>query len=86
MDENLIANAIGPLPFPSFFKVDEIARLLRVEEVEVRRMLRDREIPAYLLSDGYRISTKDFLTWLLIQRASRGLRNEPGQRRRGAQA
>jgi excisionase family DNA binding protein len=86
MDENLIANAVGPLPFPSFFRVDEIARLLRVEERNVRRMVRDREIPAYLLSDGYRISTKDFLTWLLVQRASGGLPDEHRQRRHGAQA
>jgi excisionase family DNA binding protein len=76
MDENLIASTIGPLPFPSFFTLDEIARLLKVKEHEVRRMVRARELAAYLLSDGYRVSTKDFLTWLLIQRASGGLRDE----------
>jgi excisionase family DNA binding protein len=76
MNDNLIASAIGPLPFPSFFKLDEVARLLRIDEPDVRCMVRDREIAAYLLSDGYRISTKDLLTWLLVQRASGGLRNE----------
>lgn len=76
MNDNLVANAIGPLPFPSFFKLDDVARLLRIDEREVRRMVRDREIAAYLLSDGYRISTKDFLTWLLVQRASGGLPDE----------
>ena len=76
MSNDLIANAIGPLPFPSFFKLDEVARLLSMDERELRRMVRDREIAAYLLNDGYRISTKDLLTWLLIQRASGGFRNE----------
>lgn len=86
MNENLITNAIGPLPFPSFFTLDEISRLLKVQEHEVHRMVRARELAAYLLSDGYRVSTKDFLTWLLIQRSSGGLHDERRQQRRRTQA
>jgi excisionase family DNA binding protein len=76
MNDDLIANVIGPLPFPSFFTVPELADLLKVEVGEARRMVRAHEIAAFWVGGEYRILTKDLIAWLILQRSTGGNRNE----------
>jgi excisionase family DNA binding protein len=76
-----LTDAIGPLPFPSFWRLGEMARLLEVEETEVRRMLRAREIPHYWIGGEYRILTADLIRWLLLQRSTGGERDGRTRRR-----
>ena len=80
MDRDILAEAIGPLPFPSFWRVDELARLIEMEPAEVRRMIRARELPAFWVGGEFRVLTKDLLTWLLLQRSTGGARDERTRR------
>lgn len=82
MDHDALPTAIGPLPFPSFFTIPEIADLLKVEIALVRRMVRSHEIAAVWIGAEYRILTKDFLGWLLVQRCPGGEHHERSRRQR----
>ena len=82
MADQVLANAIWPLPFPSFFTIPEIADLLKVEIAVVRRMVRSHGIAAVWIGAEYRISTKDLLGWLLVQRCPGGEHRERSRRRR----
>lgn len=47
MQHDALTQALGPLPFPSFWTLDELARLLNIEFAEVRRMRSTHELPAF---------------------------------------
>ena len=76
MEHDLLAEAVGPLPFPSFWTLDELARLLTTEPAEIRRMLRAHELPAFFVGGRWLISTADLIRWLICQR-------QPGDKRNG---
>lgn len=80
MDRDALIEAIGPLPFPSFWRIDDLGRLLEVETAEVRRMIRAHEIPSYWIGGEYRILTKDVITWLLLRRSAGGSDNGRARR------
>ncbi len=82
MDGDVLAKAIGPIPFPTFFTIAELADLLKVEEREVRRMVGKHEIAAVWCGGEYRILTKDIIEWLLVQRSPGGNRDERRRNRR----
>jgi excisionase family DNA binding protein len=82
MDGEALFKAIGPIPFPTFFTIPELADLLRVKECEVRRMVREHEIAAVWCGGEYRILTKDMIEWLLVQRCPGGAHDESRRRRR----
>jgi excisionase family DNA binding protein len=86
VDRDIIAEAVGPLPFPSFWRIDELGRLLMVEPAEIKRMIRAHEIPAFWVGGEYRILTKDLMTWLLLQRSHGGKHDERARRPRTGQA
>jgi len=86
MGDDVLTNAIGPLPFPTFFTIPELADLLKVEAADVRRMVRDHEIAAVWVGGEYRILTKDVVAWLLVQRCPGGTHDERQRRRRRNQA
>jgi excisionase family DNA binding protein len=69
MSDDVLTRAIGPLPFPSFWRIDELARLLELEPAAVRRMIGAREIPSFWVGGEYRVLTKDIIAWLLLQRS-----------------
>jgi excisionase family DNA binding protein len=79
-DDPLIA-AIGPLPFPSFWQTDELARLLETEEHEIKRMVGAHELPAYHVGGRWLVSTADLIRWLILQRQTGGDRNGRARRR-----
>jgi hypothetical protein len=81
VERDIIAEAVGPLPFPSFWRIDDLARLLAIETAEVRRLVRDREIAAFWVGGEYRVLTKDIIVWLVVQRSMGGERSG-GKRRR----
>ncbi len=81
MSDDVLADAIGPLPFPSFWRIDELTRLLGLEPAAVRGMIRAREIPAFWVGGEYRVLTKDIIAWLLLRRLTGGEPN--GRSRRG---
>jgi excisionase family DNA binding protein len=82
MDGGLLFKAVGPIPFPTFFTIPELADLLRVEEREVHRMVREHEIAAVWCGGEYRVLTKDLIEWLLVQRCPGGTYDESRARRR----
>ena len=82
MSEELLATAVGPIPFPTFFTIGELADLLKVEVREVTRMVREHEIAAVWCGGEYRVLTKDLICWLLVQRCPGGKHNERRSARR----
>jgi excisionase family DNA binding protein len=78
----VLIKAVGPIPFPTFFTIPELADLLRIEERKARRMVRDHEIAAVWCGGEYRILTKDLIEWLLSQRCPGGAHHELRRRRR----
>ena len=80
MDDDVLAKAVGPIPFPTFLTVTELADLLKVEVREVKRMIGGREIAAVWVGGQYRILTKDLLCWLLVQRCPGGKHDERRRR------
>jgi len=86
MERDFLAEAIGPLPFPSFFTEDELARLLNLNLREIRGMIRAGKLPSFWLGREYRVLTKDLLAWLLLQRDTGGESRGPNRNRRTATA
>ncbi len=86
MSDDIIAEAIGPLPFPTFWRIDEVARLLAIEAADVRRMISTHQIPAFWIGSEYRLATKDLIAWLVLERSAGGNRHERPRRRRANQA
>lgn len=82
MNDDALGGPIGPLPFPSFFTVPELADLLKVKVADVRGMARAHEIAAVWVGGEYRILTKDLIAWLLVQRCPGGEHHERPRRRR----
>jgi excisionase family DNA binding protein len=76
MDRDIIAEAIGPLPFPSFWTIAELSRLLEIEEADVKRLVGRGSLPAYFIGGRWLISTADLIRWLILQRKTGGERNE----------
>ena len=46
MQTEVLAKAVGPIPFPTFFTLPELAELLQVEERELKRMVGTHELAA----------------------------------------
>jgi len=82
MERDITADALGPLPFPSFWTVSEVARLLQSDEAEVKQMFRRGGLPAYFVGGQWLISTADLIRWLIVQRKTGGERNGPTRRRK----
>jgi len=76
MQRDTLADAIGPLPFPSFWRIDDLARLLGIEPADVRAMIRAHEIAAFWVGGEFRLLTKDIIAWLVLQRSTGGTRHE----------
>lgn len=76
MRTDVLATAIGPIPFPTFFTIAELADLLKVAPREVKRMIREHDIAAVWCGGEYRILTKDLICWLLVQRSPGGKQHE----------
>ena len=81
MNHDALGGPIGPLPFPSFFTVPELADLLKVKVADVRRMARAHEIAAVWVGGEFRLLTKDIIAWLMLQR-SMGVERYGRKRRR----
>lgn len=47
-----------------FYTVKEIADILKLSTQQIRRMLRDKEIPAIKLGNEWRIPKKEFEEWV----------------------
>lgn len=86
MERDILASAIGPLPFPSFWRIDEVARLLGLETAEVRRMVGAHEIAAFWVGGEFRLLTKDIIAWLVLQRSTGVERDGRARRRQPASA
>jgi excisionase family DNA binding protein len=82
MQTEVLAKAVGPIPFPTFFTLPELAELLQVEERELKRMVGTHELAAVWVGGDYRVLTKDLIEWLLVQRQPGGNRDESQRRRR----
>ncbi len=82
MRTDLLATAVGPIPFPTFFTVAELADLLKVDVGEVKRMVRSHEIAAVWCGGEYRILPKDLICWLVGQRCPGGKQDERRNARR----
>lgn len=75
MERDVLTEAIGPLPFPSFWTLDELARLLCLDFAEVKRMRSAHELPSFFIGGQWLISTADLIRWLLLQREKGGRRD-----------
>jgi excisionase family DNA binding protein len=82
MENDVLARAVGPIPFPTCFTLAELADLLKVDLRVVKRMVGNHEIAAEWIGNEYRILTKDLILWLLLQRCPGGERDGRSQRRR----
>jgi excisionase family DNA binding protein len=82
MERDVLIKAVGPIPYPTFFTMPELAELLRLEERDVRCMVSGHEIAAIWCGGEYRILTKDLIEWLLVQRCPGGTKDEARRRRR----
>ena len=72
VNRDVLIEAIGPLPFPSFWTLDELARLLGIDLAEVKAMARRNELPRYFVGGRYLVSSADLIRWLLLQRSVGG--------------
>jgi excisionase family DNA binding protein len=81
MERDALYEALGPLPFPSFWTLDELARLLGLDSAEVKRMRSAHELPSFFVGGQWLISTADLIRWLLLQRERGGERNGRTRRR-----
>ena len=86
MVRDILSEAIGPLPFPSFWALDELARLLATEPAEIKRMVYTHELPAFFVGGRWLVSTADLIRWLILQRNTGGQPNGRTQRRNRAAA
>jgi hypothetical protein len=75
MRRDILVEAIGPLPFPSFWTLDELGRLLATEPAEIKRMLLAHELPAFFVGGRWLVSTADLVRWLVLQRNTGGRRD-----------
>jgi hypothetical protein len=81
MERDSLTEALGPLPFPSFWTLDELARLLTIELADVKRMRTTHELPSFFVGGQWLVSTADLIRWLLLQRERGGERNGRTRRR-----
>lgn len=82
MERDVISEAIGPLPFPSFWTLSELARLLCLDFAEIKRMRSAHELPSYFVGGQWLVSTADLIRWLVLQRERGGERNGRTSRRK----